>query len=244
MIVPMVPAIFASGGFTRSFQINGEDMSVLFSLNLTTAYQGSPRSRILANLKDRSGDCVAVFRGPEGNQGCVCCCTRCAQTRLVKANLRSMQSTSSILSQGDVVFLNPQESLTVESPPGSVIGHIALHHDFYGVYNKGMLQLIYSIPFKPNNGAASHTVTLAERGSQSFVTSGNREQGFITRCNNPHSTFKVSVRPPQNTHSSHHKLLLIATAICMFAMEAERTPRPLEWLGCVCLRDVLEEGWC
>ncbi|XP_022662277.1 uncharacterized protein LOC111250787 isoform X1 [Varroa destructor] len=228
------------GSFTRSFQINGEDMSALFLLNLTTIYMGSPRSRILANVKDRSGDCIAVFRGPEGSQGCVCCCTRCSQNRLVNTNLHATQRRSTM-------FHNPQQSLTVESPPGHVIGHIALHHDFYGVYNEGMLQLLYSIPFKANNGSGSHTVTSVGAGRQTGTSSdsrNNREQGCISRCDGPHSALKINIRLPHGTHSSDHKLLLVATAICMFGVQTERIPRPLEWLGCIRVRNVLEEGFC
>ncbi|XP_022662278.1 uncharacterized protein LOC111250787 isoform X2 [Varroa destructor] len=165
------------GSFTRSFQINGEDMSALFLLNLTTIYM----------------------------------------------------------------------SLTVESPPGHVIGHIALHHDFYGVYNEGMLQLLYSIPFKANNGSGSHTVTSVGAGRQTGTSSdsrNNREQGCISRCDGPHSALKINIRLPHGTHSSDHKLLLVATAICMFGVQTERIPRPLEWLGCIRVRNVLEEGFC
>ena len=59
--------------------------------------------------------------------------------------------------------------MTVESPPGTVIGHIALHHDFYGIYDKGMLTLLYSVPFKGDAGA--HPVSIIE-----FSTDGKREE--------------------------------------------------------------------
>ncbi|XP_003747020.1 uncharacterized protein LOC100904628 [Galendromus occidentalis] len=215
------------GSFTRSFQVNGEDMSALYSLNLTIIYKNSPRSRILANLKDRAGDCVAIFRGPEGTQGCVCCCTRCAQGRMRKRQSIAMLDTGTI-------FLNPQESLTVESPPGSVVGHIALHHDFYGIYDKGMLTLLYSVPFKGDAGA--HPINLIDGAA-------NRQPGRVS-CTESERALKINVRPPLNINSTQHKLLFIATAMCMFGMEIDRIPRPLEWLGCISLRNAIEDGFC
>lgn len=44
------------------------------------------------------------------------------------------------------------------------------------------------------------------------------DQGRISRCEGVHCALKINVRPPHNTHSSHHKLLLIATAICMVSV--------------------------